>query len=183
MTNTSIQNKYIINLESDRLLLRNIQFSDKEFIINLWMNPDVTKYMGGPRERQQMLIAVNEILEDPFSDEYDLWSLIEKSSNQPVGHCGLLMKEVEGKKEIEVIYVIDKLYWGKGYATEVSKMLIAYAFNNKNLNRVIALIKPENKGSEVVAIKNGMHLEKEIVRQNNIKMYLYVKERSRIIQK
>lgn len=176
MTNKYLQNQNVINLESDRLLLRNIQLSDKKFIINLWMNPDVTKYMGGPREKQQMLTAVDEILEDPFRDEYDLWSLVEKTSNQPVGHCGLLMKEVEGKKEIEVIYVIDKPYWGKGYATEVSQMLTAYVFNNKNLNRVIALIKPENKGSEVVAIKNGMHLEKEIVRQNNIKMYLYVKE-------
>ena len=177
MNDESGAKQYIINIESDRLLLRNIQESDKEFIIDLWTNPDVTKYMGGPRKRDQMLDDVSENLENPFCEEYDLWPLIEKASNQLVGHCGLLLKEVEGRKEIEVIYVIDKPYWGKGYATEISKTLIEYAFSIKNIERVIALIKPENKGSEAVAIKNGMHLEKEVIRQNDIRMYLYVKEK------
>jgi len=169
--------KHIINLESDRLLLRNIQASDEELIVNLWMNPDVTKYMGGPRKREQMLEDVSENLENPFCEEYDLWPLIEKASNQLIGHCGLLSKEVDNQNEIEVIYVIDKPYWGKGYATEICGMLIEYAFNEKNLNRVIALIKPDNKGSEAVAIKNGMHLEKEVIRQGDTRMYLYVKEK------
>lgn len=168
---------YRINLESERLLLRNLEPKDKDFIIKLWTNPNVAKYMGGPREKQKMDESVNESLADPFEYEYDLWTLIDKTTNEPVGHCGLLEKEVESKNEIEVIYVIDEPYWGKGFATEIAEALIQYAFNQKGLTRVIALIKPENKGSEKVALKCGMKLEKEVIRMEDIKMYLYVKEK------
>lgn len=167
----------VIHLETERLLLRNIMPSDKEFVIKLWTDAEVTSYMGGPRTREQMIKGVEENLENPFAEEYDLWPLIDKTTNEPIGHCGLLMKEVEGNNEVEVVYVIDQSCWGKGYATEAVKMLIDYAFTTKKLKRVIALIKPDNKGSEVVAIRNDMHLEREITRQNNIKMYLYTKER------
>lgn len=169
--------RYAMNLETERLKLRNILASDKNFIVDLWTDPDVTEYLGGPREREQLTRDIEENLEDPFLEEYDLWPVIEKETNQPIGHCGLLMKEVEGKQEIEVVYVIDKSYWGKGYATEISKKLIDYAFCVKNLQRVIALIKPENKGSQSVAAKAGMHMEKEVVRQNGVRMLVYVVER------
>ena len=170
-----MNNRYEVHLESDRLLLRNMKSTDSKFFIDLWTNPDVTEFMGGPRDKGKMLDAVKEVLDDPYLEEYDLWILTEKESNQPIGHCGLLSKSVEGRDEVEVIYVIDKPYWGKGYASEICKMLISYAFEDKKLNRVIALINPKNKGSESVALKNGMNLEKEVLRDDK-KMLLYVKE-------
>jgi len=177
MNNESVKKQYFMNLETERLLLRNIRASDKDFLIDLWTDADVTRYMGGPRDREQMRKDVAENLDDPFIEEYDLWPVIEKETDQPVGHCGLLMKEVEGKPEVEVVYVIDKRHWGKGYATEISKGLIDYAFDTKKLHRLIALIKPGNAGSGSVAKKAGMHLEKEVVRQSDIRMLLYVIER------
>lgn len=173
MCNQNNKHRYEVNLESERLLLRNIQESDKEFIVNLWTDKDVTKYMGGPREKDKMIMGVGENLSDPFVREFDLWPVIEKKSNQPIGHCGLLLKEIEGDKEVELIYVIDKHYWGKGYAYEIGKILIDYGFMNKKLQKIVALIKPENEGSKKVAIKVGMHFEKEIIRQDDIKMHMY----------
>ena len=149
---------------------------DKDFIINLWTNSDITKYMGGSRDRNKMTLAVEENINDPFQDEYDLWILVDKSNRSPIGHCGLLKKDVEGIEEIEVIYVINKKFWGNGYATEIANMLINYAFEEKKINSIIALIKPQNKASEKVAINIGMKLEKEVIRQENIKMLLYRKE-------
>lgn len=170
------KNKYVIKLESTRLLLRNILPKDKDFIVNLWTNPDVTKYMGGPRDRNKMELGVQENIEDPFQEEYDLWILVDKTIRTPIGHCGLLKKKVGGIEEIEVIYVIDRKSWGFGYATEIAHMLISYAFEVKKLNSVTALIKPQNKASEKVAVNVGMKLEKEVIRQENIPMLLYRKK-------
>jgi len=167
--------KFEVNLETERLSIRNVIAGDKGFLLELWTNATVTKYMGGPRERANLTKGVDESIESPYEYEYDLWMLIEKETNKLIGHCGLLEKEVEGKNEIEVIYVIDDAYWGNGYATEIANSLIHYAFDDKGLNRVIALIKPDNVGSEKVAIKCGMTLEKEIIRAENTKMYLYSK--------
>jgi len=167
---------YVINIESNRLLLRNILPKDKNFIIDLWTNSDVTEYMGGHRDRNKMNIDVQENIDNPFQDEYDLWILVDKATETSIGHCGLLKKDVEGIDETEVIYVIDIKFWGKGYATEIAHMLIDYAFKVKKLNSVIALIKPQNTASEKVASNIGMRLEKEIIRQGNIPMLLYRKE-------
>ncbi len=169
--------KFIMNLESERLLLRNILPEDRDFIIRLWTDPEVTQYMGGPRDISRMEEGVDSNIRNPFQEEYDLWVLVEKSGGKPVGHCGLLSKDVEGISEVEVIYVISREFWGKGYATETAGSLISYAFEEKKLESVIALIKPMNRASEKVAVNAGMKLEKEVTRLDNIQMLLYRKKR------
>ncbi len=167
--------KYIVNLESSRLLLRNILPVDKNFIIDLWTNPDVTKYMGGPRNINNLKLSIEDNINNPFQNEYDLWIVIDKSTQNPVGHCGLLNKKVEEVEEIEVVYVINKEFWGKGYATEIANVLIKYAFEEKKIDSVIALIKSQNEASVKVVLKAGIKLEKEVVRQENTKMLLFRK--------
>jgi len=172
------KDKNAINLNTDRLFLRNLEPEDVDDILDLWIDPDVTEFMGGPREINDLRKGLTEDSSNPYEYEYDLWPVIEKSSGTLVGHCGLLEKEIEGKSEIEVIYVIKKKYWGRAYASEAANALIEYAFTQKKLNRVVAMIKPANKRSERVAEKCGMKFEKEILRMENVTMKLYVKEMS-----
>ncbi len=152
--------KYQINIETERLILRNIIQEDKSFLMNLWTDPDVTEFMGGPRNIETLDPAIEDSINNPFEEEYDLWVLTDKFTGNPVGHCGLLDKEIEGKDEIEIIYVIDRNYQGKGYASEIAEGILDYAFN-KNLSSVTALIKPANNISEKVAVKIGMKMEKK----------------------
>ena len=93
-----------------------------------------------------------------------------------IGYCGLLEKEVDGKNEIEINYIFKPSAWGKGYAKEIGKGIIEYAFSEKKLERLIALIKPENKASEYVAKKIGMKYENEVVRPGGEKRKVYVIE-------
>ena len=51
--------------------------------------------------------------------------------------------------------------WGQGYATEIGRALKRYAFEERGLGRIVALIEPENANSERVALKMGMTLERE----------------------
>jgi ribosomal-protein-alanine N-acetyltransferase len=103
--------------------------------------------------------------------------LVKKSSDQVIGHCGLLEKEVDGTDEIEVIYILKSSEWGKGYATEIAKAIIDYAFVKRKLERLIALIEPENAASEHVAVKIGMKLEKEVIRPGGAKRKVYAIQR------
>lgn len=47
--------------------------------------------------------------------------------------------------------------WNKGFATEISKALIAYCIENFKVHRIYALCNPENIGSCRVLEKCGMH--------------------------
>jgi ribosomal-protein-alanine N-acetyltransferase len=166
-----------IILETERLTLRYQQPSDVAPLVGLWADPDVTRYMGGPRDREWLQSALEETARDPYAERYDLWPLIEKKTGQVIGHCGLLDKEVEGRQEIELTYVLASSAWGKGYATEIGRALKTHAFEEMALDRLIALIEPENTASERVAEKVGMRLEKEVVRPGGELRKVYVVER------
>ena len=83
---------------------------------------------------------------------------------------------MEEKDEIEIIYIFKTSAWGKGYATEIGQAIIGYAFEEMKLERLIALIEPENEGSERVALKIGMKFEKEVIRPGGAKRKVYVIE-------
>ena len=163
----------LIILETKRLILRRQTESDVDPLVALWSNPQVTRYLGGPRDQQALRESFVQSALSPFSDEYDLWPVVEKESGTVIGHSGLLDKEVEGKTEVELVYVISPDRWGNGYATEIALGLTSYAFESLELDRIIALIEPENKASERVAIKLGMTYKSAITRSNGAVRKLY----------
>jgi RimJ/RimL family protein N-acetyltransferase len=172
----SNQDKASIILETERLRLRWVQPSDVPTLVDLWCDPDVTRYMGGPRDRAELEAIFEEDTQDPFTEQYDLWPVEEKQTGRVIGHCGLIDKQVEGETEIELVYVFAQSAWGKGYATEIGEVLKEHAFEHMRLQRLIALIDPGNEPSERVAIKVGMHLEKEVVRPGGAVRRLYIIE-------
>ena len=66
--------------------------------------------------------------------------------------------------------------WGQGYATEIGQAILRLAFTKMGLMRLVALIAPGNQSSERVAIKVGMHFEKEIIRPGGTIRKLYIVE-------
>lgn len=151
-------------LETERLVLRRQLAADVAFLVGLWSDPDVTRHLGGPRDRAWLRSVFEETAADPFREDFDLWPVVEKASGLPVGHCGLLPKEVENRPEIEVNYILARSAWGRGYASEIAAALERYAADQLGLRRLIALISPENGASEHVARRIGMRLEGETVR-------------------
>ena len=163
-------------LETDRMILRCQQASDVEFLVDLWSDPEVTRYMGGPRDQDTLRSGFEETAKDPYAERFVLWPLIDKDSGQPVGPCGLLEKQAEGNTEIELVYVLAPTAWGRGYATEIGNALKRYAFGEMSIRRLIALIEPRNTPSEKVAVKIGMLLEKEVTRPGGAIRKMYVIE-------
>ena len=166
----------IIVLETDRLILKRLQVGDIASLVELWTDPEVTYYMGGPRDKEWLMSEFEKTAGEPLAEQYDLWPLVEKRTGKVVGQCGLIEKEVDGKAEIEIIYVIAKTAWGNGFASEVARELIQYAFHKMKLVRLIALIEPENIVSEIIAKKIGMRLERETIRPGDTIRKVYAIE-------
>jgi [ribosomal protein S5]-alanine N-acetyltransferase len=164
MEKQSLMNEPLIILETERLRLKYMQMADVAALVDLWVDPDVTCHMGGPRDRNTVTANLMQTAKDPTADRYDLWPVEEKATGKVIGHCGVLDKEVDGKTEFELVYVLAKSVWGKGYASEIAAGIRDYSFGRMNLARLIALIEPENEASERVALKVGMRLEKEVLR-------------------
>ena len=73
-------------------------------------------------------------------------------------------------------YILALSAWGKGFATEIGQALTHYVFERMGIERLIALIEPENEASERAALKIGMRFDKEVVRPGGAIRKLYVIE-------
>ena len=56
---------------------------------------------------------------------------------------------------------------GEGIAPEAAAAAADWAFENLDVDHVISLVRPENTGSNRVAEKLGMHVDREVDRQGH----------------
>ena len=162
-----------MRIETDRLIIKSNQEVDMEPLAALWADPDVTCYMGGPRNYEEILKILREDAQANPQPAFDLWPVIEKGTGQIIGTGGILDKDIDGSNQYEIIYVLAKSAWGKGFATELASSLKDYAFAELGLKRVTALIDPDNLKSERVATKIGLRYEKDTLRPNGNTMRLF----------
>ena len=57
---------------------------------------------------------------------------------------------------VEIGWRLASAYWGKGYATEAARAVLAYAFTILKLDEVVSFTVPENVRSQSVMCKIGM---------------------------
>ncbi|MBD8082615.1 GNAT family N-acetyltransferase [Chryseobacterium caseinilyticum] len=173
--------KYLLtNQKTQRLSFRNLQPSDFQVWQELFKDEQTAKMLGmenfkTPEER---------------CDKWFEWTfhryknnlggqnvLISKETNELIGQCGLLVREVENEFELEIAYSILPQFRGKGFAIEAAKKCRDFAFENNFHNRLISIIHSENSNSKNVALKNGMTFKKQIEYSGN-RMDLFQIEKS-----
>ena len=86
------------------------------------------------------------------------WAVEDRATGRLVGDVGLKLLELAGP-EIEIGWVIAPHAWGRGLATEAAVPWLAVAWDDLGLDRLIAVIRPENAASRRVAEKLGMREE------------------------
>jgi ribosomal-protein-alanine N-acetyltransferase len=88
--------------------------------------------------------------------------VVLKENNQLIGHCRVVYQHVEDAEQIEMPYLLDKDYWGRGLASEAAASTIRLGFERYNFPHIIALINPDNVTSVRVAEKIGMKYERDV---------------------
>ncbi|MCX8532385.1 GNAT family N-acetyltransferase [Chryseobacterium luquanense] len=146
-------------LETDRLLLREFDISDAKIFYELNLNPNVIKYTGNSAFKD--IDEAKDFLKN-YSDYqrngYGRWAVIDKSTNQFLGWCGL--KYDENLNETDIGFRFFEHFWNLGFATESAKACIDYGFNELNLNTIVGRAMKENTASIKVLEKIGLSYEK-----------------------
>lgn len=160
---------------SDRLLFRKLNQND----FNNWL-----KFCEDPNSLKYIWLTNNNLTEEKCKIWFErvfyrynnnlggMNVLIDKKENKFIGQSGLLIHTIDGIEELEIGYSIMPSCRGLGYAIEAARKCKDYAFTNKFSDSLISIIHVDNKESEKVAIKNGMHLDKT-TNYNNSKVNIY----------
>jgi [ribosomal protein S5]-alanine N-acetyltransferase len=140
-----------------RLTLRRFVPDDTEWFIRLNGDPDVKKHMGGPAPRD----ASEKALRERVFEYYDkhpglgMWVTVERATGERIGFH--LLNNIQGETDIQVGYVLDVPYWGRGYATEMCVELLRYGFGPLALPRITGIVNHDNIASQRVLLKSGLH--------------------------
>jgi len=81
-----------------------------------------------------------------------------KRTDEYIGEAGILSFNKKNRRAV-IGYNLIPEYWGNGYATEITKGLVEYLFEEENAERVEALVVDDNMASRKVLEKSGFIVE------------------------
>lgn len=142
-------------VETERLLIRKWNDEDVAAVADIYLKPEVMQFIPGgiwTAERTARIIA--RMRELDVEQGYGFYPVVVKSLGTVIGHCGL--GQLEQTPEIEIAFVLDSPHWGKGYASEAARAMLAHGFTNLKIPRIVAVAFPENARSIGVMRSSGM---------------------------
>jgi len=145
-------------LKTDDLVLRGFEYKDIDRLAMILNDPIVIGYMPGSRPwpREAAEREIGKIIDHWSERGYGRWAVTYGGCL--IGWCGI--EHIKELGETEVAYLLDREYWNRGFATKAAGLSLKYGFEEKGLERIIALAFPENIASRRVMEKNGMTFEK-----------------------
>ena len=150
-------------VETDRLVLRHLMLDDLDSLAAIQADPEVMRYFpSGPRSREGALRELERCIALQEQHGFSLWAAIDKAEGRLIGRCGLLPQALQGRDEVEIAYLIDRAYWGRGLATEAALAIRDHGFGPLGRDRLVSIIHRDNLASRRVAEKVGLRPERLI---------------------
>lgn len=148
----------IPKFETARLILREYQSTDLDYFLSMLGDREVIRYLlrTDPWPRESVEKWLNSSQTGWDEKGYSFWILEHKDNNRPIGWGGL--NWLPDSEETEVLYALDRPFWGQGLATEVARFSVKYGFEVIGLEEIVGLVVPENIASARVLEKAGLDL-------------------------
>jgi RimJ/RimL family protein N-acetyltransferase len=137
------------------LRLRPCQIDDLDFLYELWIDPDVRRFLFDDRQisREEARSFIEASRATFTKCGYGIWLFFEHQSDRIAGFAGLLQSP-EGLPNL--IFATQPQFWGRGYATEAASAVLEQAFAILGITKVVADVDEPNKVSIQVLERLGM---------------------------
>ena len=156
-------NKPEIIISTERLILRTWMAHDISSMALISSNPVVMEYFPSPQDRGETEQLINKINKQYERYGYTLYAVDTKNTGEFIGFVGLSHPSYEipnfipkGSPIVEIGWRLSSDYWGRGYATEAAKAVLAYAFIELCLDEIISFTTVANTKSRRVMEKIGL---------------------------
>jgi RimJ/RimL family protein N-acetyltransferase len=159
-------------LRTERLLIRPFEAGDLEAMQAIHGNPAVVQWLYNeprtPDEAREHL--ERKIVGAALVTEGDWLSAAATlpESGELVADLALQWLS-EAHRCVEIGYIVNPAFAGRGYATEAAQALLRLSFDEFGMHRVIGRVEPRNLGSVRVLEKLGMRREAHFVENEWVK--------------
>ncbi|PEJ08493.1 GNAT family N-acetyltransferase [Bacillus wiedmannii] len=153
----------LFRIDCGDIYLQEFTVKDAESIYKISNQPEIEKFLPdwkSTKEQRVNWVTNDEIPENKaflhavrtrtnIDDHILRLGIFKKTTNEFIGWCCTGMKDELPAPNREIMYAVSSEYHNNGYATQATKGLIGYLFENTNVDvlNAIALIKnvPSNK--------------------------------------
>lgn len=155
-------------LETKNLIMRKMLPGDAEALFDILSNEEVTKYYDEPAFKH-LSQAGDQI--GAWENGYKIkrcvrWGITRKDDNIVVGTCGYYGFH-PWHMRASIGYELARSSWRQGIMTEALSTIIDLGFQQMDLNRIEAVVMPENYGSVRLLEKLGFSNEGLLVEYEN----------------
>ena len=152
----------ILPVETDRLRLRELTEADTEALHRIYGDAETARYLGRTGQPTADLEATARVAgfvrRHAELHGFSMWAVDEREGEPVVGIAGLIWVDGHGP-DVEAAYVFRRDRWGRGYATEALRAVLAIGHERLGLDRIVALAYPANEASRRVMDKAGMRAD------------------------
>lgn len=138
------------SIETERLILRQVEEEDKELLKELIYDKEAMAYV------RYRLIKDDEEFDKSFREHFlknpEVFSIVSKETNNFIGFFEF---HLDGD-EPNITYALLQSSWGKGYAAEAGILLLKYALKTFDVDKFYAYHAEQNMKSGRVMEKMGM---------------------------
>jgi [ribosomal protein S5]-alanine N-acetyltransferase len=158
-------------IQTERLVLRQIQLEDAEKIMQMRQNNRVNQFIA--RQRISGLEAAEELVKktsEAFEEKAGIgWAGILRDRSEIIGTCGFnRIDYFNNRAEIGGELSVD--FWGKNLALEAVQAIVNFGFEQLNLHAIEAVLSPENRGAifllESIGFEKEAHFKERIYFNN-----------------
>ncbi len=126
-------------LTTRELILRPARQNDLEWFVRLQTNGDARRYLGGPADETQLRAQ----LAGPLGRRWGSFVVAERRTGELVGTVSF--EHAQGG--LELGYVFDPEYWGRGYAQRTVPVAMRWAADQVEAAEIIAVTQTANRRS------------------------------------
>lgn len=155
------------DIETERLILRDVSVDDAEDMFEYAKLEEVTKYLSwkphiSVKDSEKILDLLSK--EAKEKDSYVLKAIVLKENDKMIGTIDTRIFG-EGLKDAEFGYCLNPKYWNKGYMSEALKAFMEALHKEHRIENIFGSFERENIASKRVMQKNEMYYY-ETVRRN-----------------
>ena len=153
---------YVDVIRSERMVLRQLEVSDADFIRELLNEAAFLRFIGDKGVRT-LDDAREYILQGPMDSYarrgFGLYAACLRDG-APLGICGLVKRD--GLADVDVGFAFLARHRSKGYAVESAAAVLAHARTVLRIQRIVAITAPDNWSSIAVLERIGLEFERTV---------------------
>lgn len=151
-----------MKLETERLILKEIDESHIEDILKIRSNPYINRFVkrNSPKSNYDALEFILHVKNKTRQNEMLFWGISCKNQSTLIGTICLWNFSAD-RKTAEIGYELLPEHHQKGIMSEVLKKVIEYGFNELNLQTVLAFTHQLNIASQALLLKHHFSLMEE----------------------